>query len=93
MSDSGSCLRGLAGAGPCREGIGGGTRDELEATDCDGARDRLGNAGTLKVSLGRLGPALLGAGIESGFAFTSSSCVFVLAIGAADADWSWSWSG
>jgi hypothetical protein len=58
------------GAGPCREGIGGGTRDEDEATDWLGASDRVGSAGTLNVSFGRLGPApALGAGWESTFVF------------------------
>jgi hypothetical protein len=73
---SGSLIRGRArvGAGPWREGMGGGTRDDDEATDWLGASDRVGSAGTLNVSFGRLGPAPApNAGSESTFVFGVSA--------------------
>lgn len=84
-SDSCTRFRAEVGAGPCREGIGGGTRDEDEATDWLGARDRVGSAGTLNVSFGRLDPAFaLVVDLESTFDFGPSESEFKVILGPLD---------
>jgi hypothetical protein len=62
------------GAAPWREGMGGGTRDDDEATDWLGASDRVGSAGTLNVSFPRLDPApAVDGGFESTIVFGVSA--------------------